>query len=134
MIKRFLFPLVALALAACTPTTIADRVVTGAAVAADVANVPPPVTYADKTILDEKGGIAVELAYQAWRTAVEIAVDTGFLKGAKAARVAEIDRRAYAATLAVQAAYRAGNAARYTAAVTEAKAAIEAGLAVLKGA
>ena len=133
MIKRLLFPLVALALAACTPATVADRVVTGGAVAADVAGVTPPAVYADKTILDEKAGIGVELAYKAWRTAVEIAVDTGFLKGAKAAHVAELDKRAYAATLAVQAAYRAGNADRYATAVGEAKASIEAGIAAMKG-
>lgn len=92
-----------------------------------------PADVANATVLDEKAGIAVEVAYKAWRTAVELAVDGGVLKGDKAARVAEIDRRAYTATLATQAAYRAGNAAGYATAAREATDAIRLGVAVMKG-
>jgi hypothetical protein len=101
--------------------------------AAPVAGVPSsPVVVADKTVLDEKVGIAVETAYKAWRVAVELGIDAGFVKGAFATKLAAIDNRAYTATLAVQAAYKAGNSAGYIAAAREANAAIRLGVEALR--
>jgi len=79
---------------------------------------PTPAQAADRTILDEQGALTVELAYSAVRLAVETGVDVGIIRGANATRFAELDRRAYAAVLAVRAAYRAGNADSYAAAQT----------------
>lgn len=112
----------ALALPACATLTAAPPSIPTA-----------PAVVANRTVLDEKAGIAVETAYKAWRVAIELATDAGMITGAKATRVAEIDTRAYGATLAVQAAYRAGNAAGYIAAAREANAAIRLGLDVVKG-
>lgn len=92
-----------------------------------------PATVANTTVLDEQVGQGVELAYAAFRTGLEIAVDAGRLKGAAATRAAVLDNRAFAATQAVQAAYRAGNSDGYLAAAKEARAAIAAALAAIKG-
>lgn len=83
-----------------------------------------PAEVADRTILDEQGALAVELAYKAARMAVETAVDAGAIKGEAAARLAELDNAAYAAVLAARRAYRAGNAVSYGAALAEARGAI----------
>lgn len=112
----------------------------GAALALVACAVPPvsnlpaaPVVVANSTILDEKVGIAVETAYKAFRVALELGVDAGQIRGERATRLAAIDRRAYAATLATQAAYRSTNSTSYVAASREAIAAITLGIAVLKG-
>lgn len=91
----------------------------------------PPVTpgqVADRTVLDEQAALGVELAYKAWRLALETVVDSGLLRGEKAKQVAALDNRAYAAVKAVRSAYQAGNAASYTRAVKDARAAITAAL------
>ena len=92
-----------------------------------------PATAANQTVLDEHGAIGVELAYKAARTALEIAVDSGLLKGDRAAKAAALDNQAFAAVTGVRAAYRAGNASNYGAAMGEARAAVTAMLAVVKG-
>lgn len=89
-----------------------------------------PAAAADQTVLDEQAMLAVELAYKAARTAAELAVDSGVLKGEAAARVAELDNTAFRAVALVRAAYGAGNAASYGAALTEARAAVGALLAL----
>jgi hypothetical protein len=76
--------------------------------------------FADRTTLDERAASAAELAYKAARTACELAVDLGTIKGATATRFRELNRQAYAALGKVRAAYRAGNARSYTAALDEA--------------
>lgn len=93
-----------------------------------------PVDVADTTTLDERGAIAAEVAYKAFRTAMEFATDAGMLRGAAAARAAHLDNLAYAAVGAARAAYRAGNAESYKAAVDEALTAVGAALASIKGA
>lgn len=119
---KFLALFAALALAGCglSPGTVAS---TGAA-AADVIGVPPPVTVADKTVLDERAITALELAYKAARIAVEISVDTKVVWGATAARVAELDNKAFLALTVARGAYRTGNASSYRTALDEAQAAI----------
>lgn len=94
---------------------------------------PAPVVVADKTTLDESGALGVEVAYKAFRTAMEMAVDAGLLKGAAAERVKGLDNRAYALVGAARAAYRAGNALSYRQAVDEALAAITSATAAIAG-
>ncbi|WP_257554156.1 hypothetical protein [Sphingobium sp. CFD-2] len=83
-----------------------------------------PTTVANSTTLDEQGVLAAELAYKAARVAVETGVDAGLIKGPTAAKVAQLDRRAFAALGVVRKAYAAGNAASYASALTRARAAI----------
>ncbi len=80
-----------------------------------------PSTVADQTTLDERGAIAVELAYQAANKAAEALTDAGLIEGADATRVAEIDRKAFAAVQAARRAYDTGNAATYADAIREAR-------------
>lgn len=91
-----------------------------------------PVTAANQTVIDEQGAIGVELAYKAARTALEIAVDSGLLKGERAARAADLDNQAFAAVTGVRAAYRAGNSSNYGVALAESRAAVTAMLAIIK--
>lgn len=92
---------------------------------ASLAGIPPaPVAVADSTVIDEQGALAVELAYKAARLAVETGVDAGIIKGDRAAKIAELDNKAYAAVLVARRAYNAGNATSYGAALAEARAAI----------
>lgn len=103
----------AIALAGCTP--------------GGLTSIPAsPSAAADKTVLDEQGALAAELAYKAARIAVETGVDAGVIRGATAARFAELDAKAFASLGKVRAAYRIGNAATYSAALTEARGAITA--------
>lgn len=92
-----------------------------------------PSAAADQTLLDERGAIAVESAYQAAGLALESAVDAGVLTGTNAANAAALERRAYNAVLAVRAAYDAGNAADYQAALTTAREAVAAALLAVNG-
>jgi hypothetical protein len=92
-----------------------------------------PVSAANQTVLDEQAAISLELAYKAARTALEIAVDSGFLKGDNAAKAAALDNQAFAAVTGVRAAYKAGNASNYGVAMAEARAAVTAMLAAVKG-
>lgn len=112
MMKRMILCLAAvLVLSACTFGSLAS--------------VPPaPSGLANRTVLDEQGALAVELAYKAARTAVELAVDTGLLKGPAAAQVADLDNRAFLAVTSARSAYAAGNAASYSAALGEAREAV----------
>lgn len=93
---------------------------------------PTPSTAANATVLDEKAAIGVELAYKGARIAMETLVDAGVITGEKAAKVAALDSKAFAATQAVQAAYKAANAASYDAAVLRAHEAITGFLAALR--
>ncbi len=111
----------ALALAACQ---------TGA----PVNILPIPVTIADRTVADEQVASGLELGYKAFRVALELGVDTGAIKGARATLAASADQRAYTALLAARAAYRTANAPSYIAAAREANAAIASGIAAVKGA
>lgn len=93
-------------------------------------NLTPPVSpgqIADRTTLDETAALSAELAYQA---TAELMLATG---AAKRADVKAADARAYAALKAVRAAYEAGNAAGYSAALTSARAAVASLLTAVKG-
>lgn len=109
-------------IALCLPLAlIACGGVTGA-----IDNIPAsPGAVADSTVLDEQGALAAELAYKAARVAVETAVDAGLIRGPAAAKVARLDRQAFAALGVVRKAYVAGNAASYANALTAARSAVE---------
>lgn len=85
-----------------------------------VNSLPTPSTVAEKTTLDEKAGLAVDLAYQAANRAVFFAAKAGFLTPAQKAAAADIDADAYTAVQATRAAYKAGNATTYADAVSAA--------------
>lgn len=92
-----------------------------------VSGIPPsPSAVADQTTLDERGAIAVEIAYQAAARAVEALTDAGLIEGAAATRVAEVDRKAFAAVQAARTAYDAGNSASYAEALAKARSEIAA--------
>lgn len=92
---------------------------------ATLSSVPSsPSVVANKTVLDEQGMLAVELAYSAARIAVETGVDAGVIKGQAALRFATLDNKAFLAVAAVRQAYKAGNATSYSAALKEGRAAV----------
>lgn len=118
--KRILAACLALSLTGCAPLLAA------------MGSIPAsPSAVADRTPLDEQAALSVELAYQAANIAVSTAVDVGALRGPNAARVAELDRRAYRAVLTARAAYDAGNAGSYGAALATARSEIASLLALL---
>lgn len=102
-----------------------------------VACVPePPVSpgqIANKTVLDEKAGIAIETAYAAAAQAATFAMRGGFVHAEQAEKIAEIDNRAYAAVQATRAAYDAGNASSYAEASATALPLLRELVAAIKG-
>lgn len=92
-----------------------------------------PAEVANATALDEKAALGAELAYQAFRTSIELAVDAGLLKGERAARVAELDVRAYHALTVARAAYEVGNAETYASALETTRSTIREALELIKG-
>lgn len=92
-----------------------------------------PGSAADTTVLDEQAAYGVELAYAAARTAAEVGVKAGFIKGETAVKVASADQKAYAAVLLARAAYDTGNADTYETALIDARAAIAALLTLANG-
>lgn len=98
----------------------------------DVASTPAPHIVAGTTALDERAALSVELSYAAFRIALETGVDAGLIRGERATRAAALDNRAFAAVGAVRAAYRAGNATSYVAAVDEALRAVNLALAAVR--
>jgi len=99
-----------------------------------MATVPgSPGAVADKTVLDEKLMIGMESAYKGARSAAEVATDAGFLKGANAAKVADLDNKAYAALGTMRTAYKAANATSYVDAGTQALSAINQIVTIVAG-
>lgn len=78
---------------------------------------PPPASFAQATTLDERGLLTIEVAYRAAGLLLEAAVDAGRLRGADALRAERLDAQAAQAVALARAAYDAGNAADYAAAV-----------------
>lgn len=122
--KRLIVVAFALALAACAITPKAA--VSTAARAADTIGAPAPANLADQTTLDEGALLRLERIYKAIRTAAEMAVDTGMIRGAMATRIADADNFAFGKLRLARAAYDTGNAASYTQALREAEPAIAA--------
>lgn len=82
---------------------------------------PPPAAIADMTTVDERGALAIEVAWRAAGAALEAAVDSGRLTGAAAAKADRIDAQAERFVGLARAAYDAGNAADYMTALAQAK-------------
>lgn len=97
-----------------------------------IGTIPPsPSEVCDKTTMDETGGQLVELGYRLFRTAGELGVDAGKIKGPLATRIRALDNQLFAATQAVQNAYATCNAADYAEAIERAKAALASANAAL---
>lgn len=96
---------------------------------------PPqsPSQAADSVILDERAALAIELAYNAAGTALEAALDAGLITGSNLDIAREANGRAYGAVLATRAAYDAGNADSYDAALEQSRVAISQMLTAVKG-
>lgn len=115
----------ALALTGCTTAGAVHTAGTVAAASADAAGVPAPVTYADRTTLDEKAAIGAETTFTLAAKGATLAIKTGLVsEPATIVRIGEIRGKAYAALLKVRAAYRTGNATSYSAAFREFETAI----------
>lgn len=97
------------------------------------ASLAAPVQAAEQTSMDEQAALAAELAYQAGALAAKTAIEAGWLRPDQAGRVRAAEGRAYDALLGVRAAYRAGNSSDYGAALSNARAAVSALLAAVKG-
>lgn len=122
-----------LSLAACSaatstpPATAGNTVppiVEAAATAADLANVPAPVTFADRTTLDETAGIGFETAIAAAADLATLAVKTKVVPSSRLVELRERVAWARVAVGSVRAAYDANNATSYRAAVATASCAI----------
>lgn len=83
---------------------------------------PAPNSIANRTVLDEKVGLAVETAYTGAARALALAIRAGQIRDVAA--VEEIRAKARAAVLATRAAYDAGNASSYDSAARQALALI----------
>lgn len=119
--KRLLTALVAMAVvAACAPGLVSSTL-------------PAPVEYANRTAMDEQAALGVELGYKAFREVLELGVQTGVIKGARATAAAAADRRAYAALLVVREAYKTANAGDFLNAIRSGNIAIAQAVAATKG-
>lgn len=94
---------------------------------------PTPSAVSDRTAMDEQAAVSVELAYKAFRLAVELAVDSGVLKGERAVVAAKADQQAYNAVLIMRSAYKTANAEDFLNAARSAKIAVEQALATVRG-
>lgn len=103
-----------------------------------VACVPEPPTspgqIANKTVLDEKVGVAIETAYAAAAQAATLAMRGGFVSAERAAEIAKLDKEIYARIKVLRAAYDAGNASSYAQAAETALPLLRELVATIKGA
>jgi hypothetical protein len=114
-----------LALTGCTAGQAIHSAGTVAAATADTVGTPPPVTYADRTTLDEKGAIGAETTFTLAAKGATLAIRAGLVsEPATVVRIGQVRAKAYAALLKVRAAYRLGNATSYSAAFREFETAI----------
>lgn len=82
-----------------------------------------PVEAADQTKIDEQTALAFTNTYIAVSKAAQLAIRVGAPSGtmspATVRRIGELDSQFYAAAVAVERAYRGGNASNYAAALIE---------------
>lgn len=99
-----------------------------------ITSVPTPAEVADRTKIDEQAALTVTLAYTAAARAAALAIETSVVTDrATIAKIGALDLKAKAAVDAVEAAYRAGNASSYAAALLAANDAVSQLLASVKG-
>ena len=127
--------MLAVPLAACAgmQAAPAPSSLDAAAIVADAANVPPPSTYADATTMDESAAIAWETAVTVTAELAAAAVRANLVPEAKLARLAELSHQARIAVRSVRAAYDAGNATSYRAAVAQTRSAINGVRTIVQG-
>lgn len=101
---------ISFALVACNPTTVATGVADTIAA--------PPVTHANKTVLDEQLATAGELLYKGFRIAATTAITSGACHGDCATKVRAINNEAYTWLGQLRRAYKAANSDSYTEAYT----------------
>jgi len=92
-----------------------------------------PKAVAEKTVLDERIALGMELAYQAAAFSAVTAIKAGLVPQEQMKTVRDADTMAYNAVVLVRTAYKAGNADSYLSASSDARAAISAMMALLKG-
>lgn len=107
--KRLLVASLALALTSCAGMAGAPHIPTA------------PADIANRTTLDEKGGLAITVAYNAANRLALLAIRTGVAKGATAAKLKELDAKAFALVRDARAAYLVGNATAFDLAERQAK-------------
>lgn len=102
-------------------------------VSASVPQIPAaPVELADRTAADEQIAVGAENAYKAFRMALELAVDSGVLKGEAAAKAAKADQTAYTALLVMREAYKTANREDWINAARSANIALKQALATIR--
>jgi|GEM_PF-7100749 len=104
-----------------------------AASVADAAGAPAPVSLADRSVRDEQALLALELAYKLARTAGEMGLDAGVIRGQRARDLAALDNRAYLSVTLARSLYTAGNEATWHDALAEANRAVSDILPLLSG-
>lgn len=95
-----------------------------------------PAAVTSQTKLDEQVGLLVTLSYTAAARAAALAIRLKLPfadEPSEVVRIGQLNKRAYAAVLAVHDAYKAANASGYLSALTQARAAISDLLAAAKG-
>ena len=93
-----------------------------------------PAELADRTKIDEQAALTLTLAYTAAAKGAALAIETGIVSNPDTIRaIGAADQRAYRAVEAAEAAYSAGNAESYAAAIAEARRAITALLSITPG-
>ncbi len=117
------------------PVLLACALLFPLAACSTLQNVPTaPSEIADQTRLDEQAALTLTLAYTGAAKAATLAIETGIIDSpATIARIGELDRQAFAAVLAAERAYNAGNAASYASALMEARLAISGLLTAVQG-
>ena len=119
--------------------TLAAALSMAVAACSTIASIPPsPAAVADSVKLDEQIGLSLTLAYTASAKAAGLAITTAAALGkpfapATVKRIGELDTIAFAAVTAVRAAYKAGNATSYLAAISKARSAIADFLSAVRG-
>jgi hypothetical protein len=121
MYRRLLIAACALSLASCGDRLPLGSAGSAAAVAADAAGVPPPVTVADRTLLDEKVATTATVSYSAASRLGARLAKAGLIDKA---RFKALDNQGFEAVLALEKAYRAANAASFRAALDQINAAV----------
>lgn len=123
MTRKYILPLLLSALlSACA--------VGGASLATAIP--PAPIVVADRTMIDERAALGVELAYQAAALSLRTAIRADLLSPAARAHAQSAEAKAYLAVTAARAAYDTGNAASYPVAIAQAQQAVAALQSILK--
>lgn len=92
----------------------------------DMPNMPmTPAAMSQRTVVDEQAINGVELGYKTFRLAAETAVDAGWVKGADAKKLADVDTKLYAAVHGAEIAYEYANANDFASALKVANKALE---------